>query len=446
MTRAESETGSQRSEELFRNAQRVIPGGVNSPARAFGAVGGTPRFIASASGAMLTDVDGVERVDFVLSWGAIILGHAHRAVVQAIATQAARGTSYGAPTRIETDLAARVVEMMPAVEMVRFVSSGTEAVMSALRVARAATQRSLVVKFAGCYHGHGDALLISAGSGAATLGLPNSPGVTTGSVRDTLMVEYNDVAGLETLFRDRGSDVAAVIVEPIAGNMGMVLPVPGFLEKLRELTSRHGAVLIFDEVMTGFRVAAGGAQAIYGIRPDLTCLGKVIGGGLPAAAYGGRRDLMELVAPAGPVYQAGTLSGNPLAMAAGVVTLDALMKAGCFEQLQAGTSALASGLRRCAAASGRTLQAAAVGGMWGFFFSETPVENFSAAKRADVQMFRTFFHRCLANGAYLPPSPFEACFASLAHTDDVIERAIRCFEEALSSNAGQDIDASGMTR
>jgi glutamate-1-semialdehyde 2,1-aminomutase len=446
MTRPENAANSRRSEELFRDARRVIPGGVNSPARAFGAVGGTPRFIESASGAVLTDADGMARVDFVLSWGAIILGHAHPDVVQAIATQASRGTSYGAPTRIETDLAARVVAMMPAVEMVRFVSSGTEAVMSALRLARAATQRSLVVKFAGCYHGHGDALLISAGSGAATLGLPDSPGVTSGSVRDTLTLEYNDVAALETLFRERGSEVAAVIVEPIAGNMGMILPVPGFLEKLRELTSRHGAVLIFDEVMTGFRVAAGGAQAIYGIRPDLTCLGKVIGGGLPAAAYGGRREIMELVAPAGPVYQAGTLSGNPLAMAAGVVTLDALMKAGCYERLQATSRALTEGLRELCEAHGVAVQTTAVGGMWGFFFSENPVRNFDMAKRSDSARFVTFFHRCLAAGAYLPPSPFEACFVSLAHTDDVVERATHCFEEALSSNAGQDIDAASPTR
>ena len=420
-----------RSEQLFREAQRLIPGGVNSPARAFGAVGGTPRFVAEASGAILTDVDGHARVDFVMSWGAIILGHAHPAIVQAVADQAARGTSYGAPTRVETELAARIVEMMPALEMVRFVSSGTEAVMSAVRLARAATQRQLVVKFAGCYHGHADGLLIAAGSGAATLGLPDSPGVTPGAVRDMLMVEYNDTAAVEALFRARGGEIAAVIVEPIAGNMGLVLPLPGFLERLRQLTSQHGAVLIFDEVMTGFRVAAGGAQSLYGIRPDLTCLGKVIGGGLPAAAYGGRRDLMELVAPRGPVYQAGTLSGNPLAMVAGIVTLGELAKARSFERLSAITRTLAEGLRERASIRGVTMQTTAVGGMWGFFFNAAPVRDFADAKRSDAQSFVKFFHRCLAAGVYLPPSPFEACFVSLAHDDPSVARALSAFEEAL---------------
>ncbi len=424
------ETTAPRSVELFREAQRVIPGGVNSPARAFGAVGGTPRFVREASGALLTDADGQTRVDFVLSWGAIILGHAHPAVVQAITNQAARGTSYGAPTELETELATRIVERMPALEMVRFVSSGTEAVMSAIRVARAATQRPLVVKFAGCYHGHADGLLIAAGSGAATLGLPDSPGVTTGSVRDTLMVEYNDAAGIETLFRARGGEIAAVIVEPIAGNMGMILPLPGFLEYLRKLTSQYGAVLIFDEVMTGFRVAAGGAQSIYGIRPDLTCLGKVIGGGLPAAAYGGRRDLMELVAPKGPVYQAGTLSGNPLAMAAGIATLRTLEERDCFTRLEGISRSITEGLRGMAAARGIPLRTTAMGGMWGFYFSPTPVRTFAEAKRSDTAAFVRFFHACLAAGVYLPPSPFEACFVSLAHSDELVKLALSGFERA----------------
>lgn len=432
MSSERDEMTAPRSAELFREAQRVIPGGVNSPARAFGAVGGTPRFVREASGALLTDADGQARVDFVLSWGAIILGHAHPSIVQAITNQAARGTSYGAPTELETELATRIVERMPALEMVRFVSSGTEAVMSAIRVARAATQRALVVKFAGCYHGHTDSLLISAGSGAATLGLPDSPGVTTGAARDTLMVEYNDAAGIETLFRARGSEIAAVIVEPIVGNMGMVLPLPGFLEYLRKLTSRYGAVLIFDEVMTGFRVAGGGAQSIYGIRPDLTCLGKVIGGGLPAAAYGGRRDLMELVAPKGPVYQAGTLSGNPLAMAAGIATLRALEESDSFQRLDAASRAVTEGLRGLAAAHDIGLQTTAMGGMWGFYFSQTPVRNFAEAKRSDTTAFVRFFHACLDAGVYLPPSPFEACFVSLAHDEEIVERALTAFERALN--------------
>lgn len=424
-----------RSAELFAAARRVIPGGVNSPVRAFRGVGGTPRFIDRGQGAYIVDADGNEYIDYVLSWGALPLGHAHPAVVEAVARQAARGTSFGAPTELETELAELITRAMPAVEMLRFVSSGTEAAMSVLRLARAATGRDVVLKFDGCYHGHSDAMLVAAGSGVATLGLPDSPGVSAASVRDTISLPFNDRYAVEHLFADRGTEIAAVIVEPVAGNMGMVLPVEGFLEALRTLTAHHGALLIFDEVMTGARVAAGGAQQLFGIRPDLTCLGKVIGGGLPAAAYGGRRDLMELIAPAGQVYQAGTLSGNPLAMAAGIATMRELARPGAYNALGAAAHMLAKGLEAAARHHRVPVQAASLGGMWGFFFADHGVTDFLSAKRAETARFARFFHACLDAGVYLAPSQFEASFVSLAHDADVLTRTIDVFHEVLATAA-----------
>lgn len=422
-----------KSAELFEKAKRVIPGGVNSPVRAFRGVGGTPRFISGGSGAHLTDVDGNQYIDYVLSWGALALGHAHPAVIDAVCAQAARGTSYGAPTEIETELAELITAAMPSVEMLRFVSSGTEAVMSAIRLARAATNRPVIVKFDGCYHGHSDSLLVSVGSGVATLGLPDSPGVTAGAVADTVSIPFNDAAALEKLFDERGGEIAAVLVEPVAGNMGMVLPARDFLQQLRLITTRHGALLVFDEVMTGFRVAFGGAQSDFRIAPDLTCLGKIIGGGLPAAAYGGRKDLMQMIAPAGPVYQAGTLSGNPLAMAAGVATLHELEKPGTYEKLANAAAKLADGIKTIAQKSSIPLQTAWIGGMWGFFFATEPVRDYATAKRSDTKAFSRFFHACLAEGVYLAPSQFESCFVSTAHTPEIIDRTLAALERAFTS-------------
>ena len=428
-----------RSATLFDAASRVIPGGVNSPVRAFRSVGGTPRFIARAAGARVTDADGNEYIDYVLSWGALALGHAHPAVVDAIARQAALGTSFGAPTELETELAERIVRAVPSVEMVRFVSSGTEAVMSAVRLARAATGRRKIVKLAGCYHGHADSLLVQAGSGIATLSLPDSPGVTPGAVADTLVAPYNDTAAVEQLLIEHRGDVAAVLLEPVAGNMGLVLPAPGYLESLRRLTTEHGALLIFDEVMTGFRVALGGAQELYGITPDLTCLGKVIGGGLPVAAYGGRADLMRLLAPSGTVYQAGTLSGNPLAMAAGIATLRELDDPRAYEQLGQSSDALALGVVRAAENAGVHVQTAAIGGMWGFFLTETPVRDYTTARTADVAAFARLFHALLAEGVYIAPSQFEACFVSTAHDASALNLTIaaigRAFERVAAGDA-----------
>lgn len=433
MPRADVAHSLERSAQLFRAAQQLLPGGVNSPVRAFRAVAGTPPFIARGSGARLADVDGNEYIDYVLSWGALPLGHAHPAVVRALHEQATRGTSFGAPTELESALAALIVERMPSVEMVRFVSSGTEAVMSAIRLARAATGRNLIVKFDGCYHGHMDALLVSAGSGIATLGLPDSAGVPQAAVRDTLSLRYNDLAAVEEAFRNRGTEIAALIVEPIAGNMGLVMPAPGFLDGLRRVTAEHGALLIFDEVMTGARVSAGGAQALFGIRPDLTTLGKVIGGGLPVAAYGGRRELMQLVAPLGPVYQAGTLSGNPLAMASGIATLRQLSGESTYERLHAQSTRVATGLKDCASRRGIPMRVAAIGGMWGFFFADEEVKDYEAARRTDAVQFRTFFHECLRRGVYLAPSPFEASFMSTAHDDATVSNTLEVFDEALAA-------------
>lgn len=420
-----------RSGELFEEAKHLIPGGVNSPVRAFRSVGGNPRFIERGEGAYLYDVDGNRYIDYVLSWGPLILGHAHPAVVQAITEQATRGTSFGAPTELETELARLVVEAVPSVEMVRFVSSGTEATMSALRLARAYTGRHKIVKFEGCYHGHADALLVQAGSGVATLGLPDSPGVTPGATADTLSVPYNNLDAVQSLFLTYPEQIAAVIVEPVAGNMGLVPPQPGFLVGLRRLTQEHGTLLIFDEVMTGFRVAYGGAQALYAVTPDLTCLGKVIGGGLPVAAYGGAWRIMEHVAPAGTMYQAGTLSGNPLAMAAGIATLRELQIPHTYERVSATAASLASGFQTAANQSGISLQATSVGSMWGFYFTDGVVRDYASAKKANIDLYGRFFHSMLNQGIYFAPSQFEAAFVSIKHGQKEVEDTLQAARRSL---------------
>jgi len=419
-----------RSKRLMKRGREVIPGGVNSPVRAFGYVGGQVRFIRSASGARLEDEDGNRYVDWVASWGAILVGHAHPIVLEAVRAAAARGTSFGAPTEAEIALAERVVELVPGVEMLRLVSSGTEATMSAVRLARGATGRDRIVKFDGCYHGHPDHMLAAAGSGVATLGIPGTDGVPRAAVADTIVLPFNDLSRVESLFAARGAEIAGVIVEPVAANMGMVPPADGFLAGLRALCDRHGSVLIFDEVITGFRVALGGAQARFGVIPDLSTFGKVIGGGLPVGAFGGRRSLMRRMAPEGPVYQAGTLSGNPLATAAGLAVLDLASRPGTFEQLEATATRVVRGLEGLAREAGVPFCAGALGGLFGFFFHPGPVVSYADAQKADAARFRAFFHAMLDQGIYLAPSPFEAGFVTTAHGDSEIDETLEAARRA----------------
>jgi glutamate-1-semialdehyde 2,1-aminomutase len=422
-----------RSEQIFRRATEILVGGVNSPVRAFRAVGGDPIIVDRAAGARMWDADGNEYIDYVCSWGALILGHAHPKVVEAIAAQARRGTSYGMPTELEVELATRIRAAVPSCEKIRFVSSGTEATMSAVRLARAATGRDLIIKFEGCYHGHSDSFLSEAGSGLATLGIAACPGVPQALAALTLNAPYNDATAVEKLFDQHRDQIAAVIVEPIAANMGVVSPMPGFLKSLRDLTSRHGALLIFDEVITGFRVCYGGAQTAFGIIPDLTTLGKIIGGGLPVAAYGGRRDLMDRVAPLGPVYQAGTLSGNPLAMSAGIATLELLAVPGFYESLDARAKRLDDGITAALRKADALATAARVGSLLTLFFTGEPVRDYAGAKQCDTRSFATLFRAMLDRGVFLAPSQFEALFVSSAHSNADIDRTIEAFREALTS-------------
>jgi glutamate-1-semialdehyde 2,1-aminomutase len=424
-----------RSKALYTAARKVIPGGVNSPVRAFRGVGGDPLFIQRGQGPYIWDADGNRYIDYVMSWGPLVLGHAPEPVIEAIREQAGRGTSYGAPTELETQLAELVISLVPSVEMVRFVNSGTEATMSALRLARAYTNRSRIVKFAGHYHGHADMLLVQAGSGVATLGLPDSPGVPPGAVQDTLTLPFNDLPAVEQLFVQFPDQIAAIILEPVVGNMGFVPPQPGYLQGLRDLTRKHGALLIFDEVMTGFRVALGGAQARYGVMPDLTTLGKVIGGGLPVGAYGGKAEIMQTVAPSGPMYQAGTLSGNPLAMTAGLVTLREWSKPGVFERAEAVTQTLVNGIADLARSCGIPIQTGSAGTMFGYFFTGQPVTDYASARTSDTARFARHFHALLDRGIYTAPSQFEAGFTSAAHTPDIIEQTLDAFRVTLPALA-----------
>ena len=424
-----------RSHEVFQRSLRYLAGGVDSPVRAFRAVGGEPVVIARGEGPYVYDVDGNRYIDYVCSWGPLILGHAHPAVVEAVRRAAERGTSYGAPTEAEADLAQLIVEAMPSIELLRFVNSGTEATMSALRLARAFTGRDKIVKFEGCYHGHADGLLVQAGSGVATLGLPDSPGVPASYAQETLVARFNDVPSVEALFDRQGDAIAAVIVEPVAGNMGVVPPQPGFLEALREITRRAGALLVFDEVIAGFRVAYGGAQSLYGVTPDLTCLGKIIGGGLPVGAYGGRREVMQMLAPNGPVYQAGTLSGNPLAMAAGVATLRELQPPGFYERLDALSAKLVESVARAAKSAGVSLWLNRVGSMRTPFFVDAPVTDYASARRSDTKLYARFFHAMLERGVYLAPSQFETVFISSAHTEREIADTVTAAEASFAEIA-----------
>jgi glutamate-1-semialdehyde 2,1-aminomutase len=420
-----------RSEQLFEEAQRYLPGGVDSPVRAFKAVGGKPFFIKRGKGPRLYDEDDNEFIDYVCSWGPLILGHSHHRVVKAVKRAIEHGASFGCPTEMETTLARMVCEAMPSIEMVRFVSSGTEATMSAIRLARAFTGRKKIIKFAGCYHGHSDGLLAQAGSGIATLGIPSSPGVLASLTADTLVAPYNNFEAIGQLFNDFAPDIAAVIVEPIAGNMGVVPPKPGFLERLRILTRESRALLIFDEVITGFRVAYGGAQSLYGITPDLTCLGKIIGGGLPIGAYGGRKDIMEMVAPKGPVYQAGTLAGNPVAMTAGIETLKTLKDARVYDELETKSSLLAKNINEAANKARVGIQLNRAGSIFTIFFTKDAVTDYETASGSDIKTYAKFFHGMLSQGVYLPPSQFEAAFVSTAHTYKDIQATIAASEKAL---------------
>ncbi len=421
-----------RSEQAWQDAQRYLPGGVDSPVRAFRAVGGTPPFIERGEGPYLFDVDGNRYVDYVCSWGPLIAGHAHPDVVARLKRAVELGTSYGAPTEAETELARMVVEMVPSIDLVRFVNSGTEATMSAIRLARGATGRNRIIKFTGCYHGHADSLLVSAGSGVLTLGIPGSPGVTPGTAADTISLPYNSLDSVRTAFESIGEEIAAVIVEPVAGNMGVIPPADGFLAGLRQITRDYGALLIFDEVITGFRIALGGAQERYGVTPDLTCLGKIIGGGLPVGAFGGRREIMERMAPLGPVYQAGTLAGNPLAMQAGIATLEILRQDGTYQTLEALGSRLESGLRRAADVADVPIMVNRVGSMLTGFFVEGPVTDYETATKSNAQRYADYHGNMLRRGVYLAPSQFEASFVSLAHTqadiDGTGERAIEAMQ------------------
>ena len=421
-----------RSSELFNRAKRVLPGGVNSPVRAFRAVGGTPFFVAHGHGSSLADVDGEEYLDYVCSWGALILGHAHPVVLDAVRAAAGRGWTYGAPCEAEVDLAEEVRQRMPSLEMMRFVNSGTEATMAAVRLARAATGRDIIIKFEGCYHGHADSFLVKAGSGVATLGLPDSPGVPAALAGLTLTAPFNDARSVADLFREHADRIAAVIVEPYVGNAGFIPPESDFHPALRSLCDRHGALLIFDEVMTGFRVAAGGAQERLGVKPDLTTLGKIVGGGFPVGVYGGRADLMKRVAPEGPVYQAGTLSGHPVAMAAGLATLRETSKPGFYETLNRRTDRLVSGLQNMARRNGVAVTTGHAGSMWGLYFTPGPVRNYADAKQSETALFARWHKAALARGVFLAPSTFEASFVSAAHSDADIDFTIEQLDAALA--------------
>ena len=418
------------SQKLFNHAQLIIPGGVNSPVRAFRSVGGTPPFIKRGRGSQIWDADGNVYIDYVGSWGPLIVGHAHPDVVKSVQQVAERGLSFGAPTEAELEMASLLIKLVPSMEMVRLVSSGTEATMSAIRVARGFTGRSKIIKFEGCYHGHADALLVKAGSGALTFGQPSSAGVPAETTAHTLVLDFNDETGVSAAFAQQGNDIAAVIVEPVVGNANLIAPKPGFLQHLRELCTQHGAVLIFDEVMTGFRVALGGAQALYGINPDMTTLGKVIGGGMPVGAFGGRRDIMQCVAPLGPVYQAGTLSGNPVAVAAGLATLTLVQASGFYDKLAATAHALCKGLNEAAAARRIAFCAQHVGGMFGLYFRETVPQTYAEVMQCDKDRFNAFFHTLLAQGVYLAPSAYEAGFVSSAHSAADIEKTIAVADKA----------------
>lgn len=422
--------------KLFERAQKVIPGGVNSPVRAFGSVGGIPRFISQASGAYIHDTEGKKYIDYVGSWGPMLLGHAHPEVIAAVQVAAEHGLSFGAPTELEVQMAELICSIVPSIESVRMCSSGTEATMSAIRLARGYTGRDDILKFEGCYHGHSDALLVKAGSGALTLGVPSSPGIPADFAKHTLTLPFNDEAAVRALFAERGDSLACIIVEPIAGNMNFVEPLPGYLQTLRELCTKHGTVLIFDEVMTGFRVALGGAQEKYGVTPDLTTLGKVIGGGMPVGAFGGKQEIMQQIAPAGPIYQAGTLSGNPIAMSAGIKTLQLLQAPGFHDDLHAKTGLLLSGLKDAADEAGVPFCVAHAGGMFGFFFSQAEkVTGFDDVMACNIDHFKAFFHHMLDAGVYLAPSAFEAGFSSAAHSDEDIAQTITAAKAAFSAIA-----------